>query len=89
MWERHLAAIQAAHQTKEEYAMTYARFEEIPAWQEAIRLAEGVYDMTESKGWPGSRSLQDQSARIIGKTAAESPLAETSAVSVTGSVTVV
>jgi four helix bundle protein len=43
--------------------MTYARFEEIPAWQEAIRLAEGVYDMTESNNWPGSRSLQDQLER--------------------------
>ena len=43
--------------------MTYARFEDIPAWQEAIRLAEGVYDMTESKKWPGSRSLQDQLER--------------------------
>jgi len=43
--------------------MTYARFEDIPAWQEAIRLAEGVYDMTESKGWSGSRSLQDQLER--------------------------
>jgi hypothetical protein len=40
--------------------MTYARLEEIPVWQEAIRLVEGVYDMTESKTWPGSRSLQDQ-----------------------------
>jgi four helix bundle protein len=43
--------------------MTYARFEDIPAWQEAMRLAEGVYDMTEGKGWPGSRSLQDQLER--------------------------
>jgi four helix bundle protein len=43
--------------------MTYARFEDIPAWQEAIRLAEGVYDLTESKSWPGSRSLQDQLER--------------------------
>ena len=43
--------------------MTYARFEDIPAWQEAIRLAEGVYDLTESKNWPGSRSLQDQLER--------------------------
>jgi four helix bundle protein len=43
--------------------MTYSRFGEIPAWQEAIRLAEGVYDMTESKNWPGSRSLQDQLER--------------------------
>jgi len=43
--------------------MTYARFEDVPAWQEAVRLAEGVYDLTESKGWPGSRSLQDQLER--------------------------
>jgi four helix bundle protein len=43
--------------------MTYARFEDIPAWQEAILLAEGVYDMTENKNWPGSRSLQDQLER--------------------------
>jgi hypothetical protein len=43
--------------------MTYARLEGIPAWQEAMRLAEGVYDMTEGKGWPGSRSLQDQLER--------------------------
>jgi four helix bundle protein len=43
--------------------MTYARFEDIPAWQEAIRLAEAVYDMTENKNWPGSRSLQDQLER--------------------------
>jgi four helix bundle protein len=43
--------------------MTYARFEEIPAWKEALRLAEGVYDLTEGQNWPGSRSLQDQLER--------------------------
>lgn len=43
--------------------MTYSRFEDIPAWQEAIRLAEGVYDMTEGKVWTGSRSLRDQLER--------------------------
>jgi hypothetical protein len=43
--------------------MTYSRFEDIPVWQEAIRLAEGVYDMTEGKAWTGSRSLQDQLER--------------------------
>lgn len=43
--------------------MTFARFEDIPAWQEAVRLAEWVYDMTESKNWPGRRSLQDQLER--------------------------
>ena len=25
--------------------MTFARFEDIPAWQEAVRLAEGVYGL--------------------------------------------
>jgi four helix bundle protein len=40
--------------------MTYSRFEELPVWQEAIRLAEGVYDMTESRQWRGSHSLRDQ-----------------------------
>jgi hypothetical protein len=39
--------------------MTYSRFEDIPVWQEAIRLADGVYDMTESRQWSGSRSLRD------------------------------
>jgi len=43
--------------------MTYSRFEELPAWQEAIRLADGIYDMTESKAWMGSRSLRDQVER--------------------------
>ena len=43
--------------------MTYARFEELPVWQEAIKLAEDVYDMTESKDWPGSHSLRDQLER--------------------------
>jgi four helix bundle protein len=43
--------------------MTYSRFEEVPVWQEAIRLAEDVYDMTESKAWAGSRSLRDQMER--------------------------
>ena len=43
--------------------MTYSRFEDLPVWQEAIRLAENVYDMTESKGWSGSHSLRDQLER--------------------------
>lgn len=43
--------------------MTYSRFEELPVWQEAIQLAEHVYDMTESKDWPGSWSLRDQIER--------------------------
>lgn len=43
--------------------MTYSRFEELPVWQEAIRLAEGVYDMTESPDWRESHSLRDQLER--------------------------
>lgn len=43
--------------------MTYSRFEELPVWQEAIKLAEDVYDMTESKDWRGSYSLRDQIER--------------------------
>jgi len=43
--------------------MTYARFEELPFWQEAIRLVDEVYNMTESKEWRGSRSLRDQIER--------------------------
>jgi hypothetical protein len=35
---------------KREHAITHARFEDTPAWQEAVRLAEGVYDRTEGKG---------------------------------------
>lgn len=43
--------------------MTYSRFEELPVWQEAIRLVDKVYDLTESKDWPGSYSLRDQLER--------------------------
>jgi four helix bundle protein len=43
--------------------MNYSRFEELPVWQEAIRLAEEVYNLTEDKGWSGSRSLRDQLER--------------------------
>ena len=43
--------------------MTYSRFEELPVWQEAIKLVDKVYDLTESKAWPGSYSLRDQLER--------------------------
>lgn len=43
--------------------MTYSRFEELPVWKEAIRLAEDVYNMTESRDWRGSHSLRDQLER--------------------------
>lgn len=42
---------------------TFKRFEDLPVWQEAIRLAEGVYNMTESRAWRGSPSLRDQIER--------------------------
>ncbi|NCC92561.1 MAG: four helix bundle protein, partial [Opitutae bacterium] len=41
----------------------FKRFEDLPVWKEAIRLAEGVYDMTESREWRGSPSLRDQIER--------------------------
>ena len=44
-------------------AKTYARFEDLPVWQEAIRLVDGVYCMTEDKSWKGSFSLRDQIER--------------------------
>ena len=43
--------------------MTYSRFEELPVWQQAIKLVDKVYDLTESKAWPGSYSLKDQLER--------------------------
>jgi four helix bundle protein len=43
--------------------MTYSRFEELPVWQEAIKLVDKVYDMTESEEWKGSRSMRDQIER--------------------------
>ena len=43
--------------------MTYSRFEELPVWQEAIHLAEGVYSMTEARDWRGTTSLRDQLER--------------------------
>ncbi len=43
--------------------MNYSRFEELPVWQDAIRLAEEIYNMTEDKSWSGSRSLRDQLER--------------------------
>jgi four helix bundle protein len=43
--------------------MTYQRFEELPAWQEAVRLAERVYDLTERNAKRMSHSLRDQLER--------------------------
>ena len=43
--------------------MTYKRFEDLPVWQEAMRLAHGVYDLVENPGFKISFSLRDQIER--------------------------
>jgi four helix bundle protein len=43
--------------------MTYERFEDLPVWQEAMRLAHGVYDLTENPRFKISFSLCDQIER--------------------------
>jgi four helix bundle protein len=41
----------------------YRRFEELPVWQAAIRLAELVYDLTESGTLAGHGAVRDQPER--------------------------
>ena len=43
--------------------MKYQRFEELPVWQAAIRLAREIYDMTEDPAFRGRYSLRDQMER--------------------------
>ena len=43
--------------------MTYQRFEDLPVWQEAIRLAERVYLLTEADAFQKQHSLRDQLER--------------------------
>ena len=43
--------------------MTYDRFEDLPVWPEAMRLAHGVYDLTENPEFKISFSLRDQIER--------------------------
>src|SRR5436190_2099986 len=43
--------------------MTYKNFEDLPVWQEAIQLAEGINNMTEDPRWKASYSLRDQIER--------------------------
>jgi four helix bundle protein len=43
--------------------MTYERFEDLPVWQQAIQLAEEVYDLTEEQDFKCSHSLRDQLER--------------------------
>lgn len=43
--------------------MTYQRFEDLPVWKEAIRLAEKVYSLTEDPAFQKQYSLRDQLER--------------------------
>ena len=43
--------------------MTYSRFEDLPVWQAATRLSEGVWDMIEGRDWRGIRNLWNQIER--------------------------
>src|SRR5580700_3593643 len=43
--------------------MTYQRFEDLPVWIEAIRLAEKVYMLTEDTAFQKQPSLRDQIER--------------------------
>ena len=45
--------------------MTYKRFEDLPVWQEAIRLAHRVYDLTENPKFKIGYSLRDQIERSV------------------------
>jgi four helix bundle protein len=45
--------------------MTYQRFEDLPVWKEAIRLAHRVFDMTENPNFKISFSLRDQIERSV------------------------
>jgi four helix bundle protein len=43
--------------------MTYQRFEDLPVWRESMRLAHGVYDLTENPACKISPSFRDQIER--------------------------
>lgn len=43
--------------------MTYSRFEDLPVWNEAIKLADNVYNFTETHRKLLSYSLRDQLER--------------------------
>jgi four helix bundle protein len=45
--------------------MTYKRFEDLPVWKEAMRLAHRVYDLTENPRFKISFSLRDQIERSV------------------------
>ncbi len=43
--------------------MTYKNFEDVPVWQEAIRLGRAVYEFTQRSVFKGQYSLRDQIER--------------------------
>ena len=45
--------------------MTYKRFEDLPVWNEAMRLAHRVFDLTENPRFKISYSLRDQIERSV------------------------
>lgn len=45
--------------------MTYKRFEDLPVWNEAMRLAHRVFDLTEDPRFKISFSLRDQIERSV------------------------
>ena len=45
--------------------MTYKRFEDLPVWNEAIRLAHRVFDLTENPAFKIGFSLRDQIERSV------------------------
>jgi four helix bundle protein len=45
--------------------MTYKRFEDLPVWNEAIRLAHRMFDLTENPRFRISFSLRDQIERSV------------------------
>jgi four helix bundle protein len=47
------------------YSMTYKRFEDLPVWNEAMRLAHRVFDLTEDPKFKISFSLRDQIERSV------------------------
>ena len=42
---------------------TYQRFEDLPVWNQAIDLAEAIYELTQDSGFKGQYSLRDQIER--------------------------
>lgn len=50
---------------KKEIRMKYIKFEELPIWKEAIRLAKVIYEITNKKDFARDFVLKDQIRRSI------------------------